>query len=768
METTMRKTVLIMLLGLLVVLLVREPSARLRTMQTTIGDTATITLWVYFASKPDQGDTGVVTLRAHNRRKKAGYKHTFATVDAPVYERYITGVLSHGAQLRHIFKWDNCASFTVPLRAVAAVSALPYVTSVAPVHSVVVPVGKLQRSNVLRKLRTDNRDTVYGASRTQLDILNVPVTHEYLRRLNPAVQPGAGVLLAFFDSGFRTDLRSLGHLHQQGLLRGVYDFVDNDTTVYDPDSVVNDMAHPCYRNDEHGTEVIGVALGYDPPYYVGGAYGADVVLARTEVTYFDREYHREEDNWAAAVVWAESLGVDIISSSLGYREDFEDTIVIERPNGTLDTVRDYQYADMDGNTSIVSRAARYAVERGITVVNAVGNEGYIWGDGSLSAPADVDGVVAVGAVDLNRRVVGFSSSGPTSDGRLKPEVVAPGYGVAAPLAYNPDATSFLQLNGTSFATPLITAVCALVKQAHPEITSAELRERVYRHCSLPLGESVVSNRCGYGIPDALKSCMRDDQLYLSVSDTGGLPLSSAIIRTSAGDSLSSTDETGHALFSLEPATVPQVLSITTQREERRFFAVDSLPFWLAVQPCSLSILVTDKEQLPVAYPSLYWYRGEEEEGVKAVGDSSGRVVLANFLPASVRFRVQATGFLPSDTVAASLGEHCCSLTVMLMVNTKTELVIFPTLIRRSRGDQLHASFTSPLAIAATSDFVRCAVRTVHGSLVYQKRFQTLADLPARVAWNCKAEGGREVAPGVYFFTLEYKRKLYRKKFIIVE
>lgn len=762
----MSKTLFFMLSGLFVILLINQPSARLRTVQATTGDTTTITLWVYFVDKPENGDTGVVTLRARNRRKKAGYKRAFTKADVPVYERYISGVLSRGARLRHPFKWDNCASFTIPARAVAAVVALPYVTRVTPVRSVVVPVEPQHGLRLLHKIRLDGRDTLYGASRSQLDVLNIPAAHEYLQIRNPVGQAGNGVLIAFFDSGFRTDLRSLNHLNQQGSLKAIYDFVDKDTTVYDPDSVVNDMLHPYFRNDEHGTEVLGVAVGYDPPYYVGGAYGADVVLARTEDTYFDREYHREEDNWAAAVVWAESLGVDIISSSLGYREDFKDTIVIERLDGTLDTIRDYRYADMDGNSSIVSRAARYAVERGITVVNAIGNEGSIWGDGSLSAPADVDGVVAVGAVDFDRKVVGFSSTGPTSDGRLKPEVVAPGYGVAVPLAYYPDATTFLQLNGTSFATPLIAAVFALVKQAYPEITSSKLRERVYRFCSLPAGESVVNNRCGYGIPDALKSCMGDEQLYLTVSDTGNLPASSAIIRTGAGDSVGITDKTGHALFSLEPATVPQVLSITTHGQESRFFTVDSLPFWLVVQPCSLSVIVTDEKQLPVPFPSLYWYRGEE--GVKTVGDSSGVVVLSDFLPAPVRFRVQATGFLPSDTIGALLCEHRCSFTVVLMVNKKTELVIFPTLIRRSRGDQLHASFTAPIKITAANDFVRCAVRTVNGSLVYQNRFQTLADLPARVVWNCKAEGGREVAPGVYFFTLEYQRKLYRKKFIIVE
>jgi hypothetical protein len=193
---------------------------------------------------------------------------------------------------------------------------------------------------------------------------------------------------------------------------------------------------------------------------VGPAYNAGFILAKTE--YNPTETHVEEDNWVAAAQWADSIGADVITSSLGY-SDFD-------PPGTGGG--DYTKQNMDGRTSIVTLGAVFAHRHGILVCNAMGNEGSL-GATSITCPADADSIVSVGAVDPSNVIAGFSSRGPTWDGRIKPEVVAQGVGVYWAVAGAPTSTS--QASGTSLSTPLLGGSATLVREAHPEWTNYQVR-----------------------------------------------------------------------------------------------------------------------------------------------------------------------------------------------------------------------------------------------------------------------------------------------------
>jgi subtilisin family serine protease len=300
------------------------------------------------------------------------------------------------------------------------------------------------------------------------------------------------------DSGFVISTRDYVH-------RG-------DTLVHDPDSVVTNIKHVYYRSDNHGTQTLGLVAGYDPGAYMGAAWGARFMLARTEDIAIEARV--EEDNWAAAVVWAESLGVQIISSSLGYRE-FDD------PDES------YGFKDMDGATTIVSRAAAGAVARGVIVVNSAGNEGNNV-SGTLSAPADVDGVVAVGAVDRSRALTMFSSSGPSYDGRMKPDLVAPGSGVPVLGPYvqqgSLSTTAYTASSGTSFSAPIVSGILALILQANPGISPEEARERLYRSCSFAARQQFADSKFGHGIPNALLAMMAEDEIFVKIVDSSGAPL----------------------------------------------------------------------------------------------------------------------------------------------------------------------------------------------------------------------------------------------------
>jgi subtilisin family serine protease len=277
---------------------------------------------------------------------------------------------------------------------------------------------------------------------------------------------GKDVTIAIIDAGFyHVDrLPAFEKMRSDGRILGTRDFVNRSSNLYD--------------GHTHGMVVLSIIGGYLPGELVGTAPDASFWLLRSEDT--GSEYPIEEDNWVCAAEFADSAGADIINTSLGY-STFDDT------------VSNHSYADMDGNTTRISRAADMASARGIVVVVSAGNQGATpWH--YISAPADADSVLAVAAMNADGVIASFSSRGPSSDGRVKPDVTAVGQGtwMADP------AAGIRQGNGTSLSAPVITGLAACLRQALPAASAATLVQSV-RESSDRYARP--DSAFGYGIPD---------------------------------------------------------------------------------------------------------------------------------------------------------------------------------------------------------------------------------------------------------------------------
>jgi subtilisin family serine protease len=232
----------------------------------------------------------------------------------------------------------------------------------------------------------------------------------------------------------------------------------------------------------HGMNVMSIISGNLPGRYLGAAPQVSLALARTEDT--RSETNQEEDHWLAAVEWADSLGADQIQSSLGY--------------STFDSGQmSYAYPEMDGNTTIVTRAADMAAARGILVVNSAGNEGNMaWR--RISAPCDGDSVLCVGAIDPDGEVARFSGVGPSYDGRIKPAVCALGVRTWVINASGGVGNG----SGTSFSAPLISGLAACLRSAHPHRSSMDIVDAIRRSADR---YSHPDSLYGYGLPNACKA-----------------------------------------------------------------------------------------------------------------------------------------------------------------------------------------------------------------------------------------------------------------------
>lgn len=279
---------------------------------------------------------------------------------------------------------------------------------------------------------------------------------------------GRGVRVALLDSGFFRGHTSVS----AASVIAAHDFVGEDEEVAytpgDPDDALG--------SDSHGTAVWSALGGKDAAGLLGPAWGADFLLARTEQT--RGETRLEEEDFVAGLEWADSLGADVISSSLGYRE-FEDGFV-------------YPFAELDGRTAVTSRIAGLLARRGIVFVTAVGNDGPT--ARSLLTPADADSILAVGSVGRSGRVSVFSSRGPAADGRVKPDLAALG---EATLCANRSG-GLAYVSGTSLATPLVAGLAVQLRELHPEWTAMQVIEAL--RASGDSAEHPDSLR-GFGIPD---------------------------------------------------------------------------------------------------------------------------------------------------------------------------------------------------------------------------------------------------------------------------
>jgi subtilisin family serine protease len=276
---------------------------------------------------------------------------------------------------------------------------------------------------------------------------------------------GKGITIAVFDAGFPGANTSLALKH-----------LDTNKQIIATKDFVRPWNSNVYQDNQHGMNVLSLIASKDPNILIAGAPDANYILAMTEEV--ATEYRVEEYNWVRAAEFSDSLGVDIIASSVGYW-DFDDLAM------------NYTVADLDGKTTTITKGATIAAAKGILVVNSAGNYGP--GVSSLVAPADAKGILAIGSVNKDFTVSSFSSRGPTGDGRIKPDLATFGNGVSL---IRSNGTVGLA-NGTSFSAPQITALAAGIWQAKPEWTKDKLIEML-----LASGTNAEKpdNQLGYGIP----------------------------------------------------------------------------------------------------------------------------------------------------------------------------------------------------------------------------------------------------------------------------
>ncbi len=410
-------------------------------------------IWVFFTDKGDLSAYEVqdlLTAEALANRSRQGLG--IDDRDFPVNRQYLESVVGQGAILRQRSRWLNAISVEASPEILNRITSLPFVQEIRPVASLRKPAPVL----------SGNCDTMayLGTAYRQLGMLG-------LDDLHGAGFRGEGVRIAVFDNGFVgvDSLPGFEHLFEEGRLLGQWDFVDSRSEVFET----------CIHC-KHGTYVFSLMAANMPGRLMGGAPGASYMLFRTEDDY--GETHQEEDNWVAAAEMADSLGAQIFTTSLGYF-DFDE--------GEGDYTRD----SLDGNTTIITRAADLAASRGILVVNSAGNNGF----NHLVAPADGDSVLAVGSVNECEEVSGFSSRGPTADGRIKPDLVAMGEGA---YVLQPDGT-VRQGNGTSFSCPLMTSLAACLLQRYPYLSAWELHQVLIASGDRALTPDM---NYGHGLPHA--------------------------------------------------------------------------------------------------------------------------------------------------------------------------------------------------------------------------------------------------------------------------
>lgn len=433
-----------------------------------------LTIWVYFEDRPGSGrdleralDVAEQNLspRALARRRRASMAggRIVDERDLPLDPQVIAAVQATGARLRRTSRLLNAASFEATADQIRSIASHPGVSRIEPVASfrrsgtdrADADVAPVESATAARGLIAG---LDYGASGPGLEQINVPLLHE-------EGLSGEGVLVALFDTGFELTHECLATLD----VVATRDFVGGD------ENVGQEPGDPQGSSD-HGTRMLGLLAGYSPGNLVGPAYRASVLLARTED--IGSEFPVEEDNWIAALEWAEALGVDVVSSSVGYYYW-------------------YDFADLDGETAAITVAADLAALRGVSVVVSAGNERGNPDWPHIIAPADGRHVLAVGGVDRSGFVTNLSSPGPTADGRTKPDVMALAYGNIVPLPTTDHL--YVQDQGVDAAVPLVAGVVALLRQRAPALTPDQILVAIRETASRSL---LPDDDYGWGVTNA--------------------------------------------------------------------------------------------------------------------------------------------------------------------------------------------------------------------------------------------------------------------------
>ncbi len=425
----------------------------------------------YSISQPEQ----FLSQKALDRRSRQNI--AIKSNDLPVNSWYIDSVRNTGAVVYTISKWFNCVTIsTLDSTVIAKILALPFVSGIDTLAETSAKKGvKLQdrhkaidgtnsykgsvKAQELSANFSEKKGFDYGPSLTQAQMIGMDYMHERGFR-------GQGITIAILDAGFyKVDsIHVFDSLWMNNQIMGTKDFVQPGGNVF--------------IRSTHGMMVLSIMGGNVPGSIIGTAPKANFWLLRSEDA--DTEYPVEEDNWVSAAEFADSVGADVINSSLGYTQFFN-------PKW------DHTYADLNGKTCRASQGAALASSKGIIVVNSAGNSGASdWH--YIGAPADADSILSIGAVDSKRVLASFSSRGPTVDGRVKPSVCAMGFGTYV----STTTGSVMPGNGTSFSSPVMAGSVACLLQANSTKTNMQIINAVIASASKFFSPDADY---GYGIPN---------------------------------------------------------------------------------------------------------------------------------------------------------------------------------------------------------------------------------------------------------------------------
>jgi serine protease AprX len=388
--------------------------------------------------------------------------------DFPVNPAYITAILQTGASVIYSSRWFNGSLVEASAAQLASIKNLSFYKGIEQNHALAnltTPSAGLSRTAQTSDTKNTAADLDYGRMQQQLALIGVDKLHQKGFH-------GENMLIGILDAGFsRADeLTYLKSLFDEKRIIDTHDFVSREVNVY--------------NDDAHGLNVLSTIAAYQPGTMIGAAFKASFALYRTENVFMESPY--EEVTWLLGAERADSTGVDVLSSSLGYNTF----------DGEFDSPEyNYTYQDLDGKTTIISRAARIATRKGILVVNSAGNEGNkVWR--YISAPADVDSVASIGATTLNKTIAAFSSVGPNAIGQLKPDMAAVGSGTV--VGNSTGTGSATTSNGTSFSAPQIAGLAAILWQAYPRLSAQQIITALKKS-----GNQANSpdNFLGFGVPD---------------------------------------------------------------------------------------------------------------------------------------------------------------------------------------------------------------------------------------------------------------------------
>lgn len=405
----------------------------------------------YSLQKPEE----YLSKKSIERRKKQGL--TIDSTDLPVCKKYVDAIREKGVHVLVTGKWENfmtvsCNDSTV----IDEIAKLPFVRSAERVWKGITKKALQRDSLINAPLRTDS---LYGPARTQIGMSRANLLHN-------AGFKGQGMTIAVIDAGFHNvdKIEAMKNIH----ILGVRDFVNPEADIY--------------AESSHGMSVLSCMAMNQPNVMIGTAPEASYWLLRSEDEYSENLV--EQDYWAAAIEFADSVGVDVVNTSLGYYS-FDDP------------AKNYRYRDLNGHHALMSREASRAADKGIVVVCSAGNSGAgSWK--KITPPGDAENVITVGAINKRGDLAPFSSVGNTADGRVKPDVVAVGLGSDV---MGTDG-NLRHANGTSFSSPIMCGMVTCLWQACPKLTAKEIIELVRRSGDRA---DFPDNIYGYGVPDLWKA-----------------------------------------------------------------------------------------------------------------------------------------------------------------------------------------------------------------------------------------------------------------------